>query len=142
MIRKYYKVRLRIAATAIVAALSLPACTFQEMDRMSRSAQASGDIARGHVSEQMRSSQGALVWTDKPWVNLKPVPTVSRGIPQENFPDCQITLARDGLTLPEVGERITALCGVRVIFSPDALAAGQSSGTTRALNGPLPIPDN
>ncbi len=66
MIRKYYKVRLRIAATAIVAALSLPACTFQEMDRMSRSAQASGDIARGHVSEQMRSSQGALVWTDKP----------------------------------------------------------------------------
>lgn len=142
MIRKYYKVRLRVAATAIAAALSLPACTFQEMDRMSRSAQASGDIARGHVSEQMRSSQGALVWTDKPWVNLKPVPTVSRGITQENFPDCQITLARDGLTLPEVGERITALCGVRVIFSPDALAAGQSSGTTRALNGPLPVPDN
>ncbi|EBN6095493.1 PilN family type IVB pilus formation outer membrane protein, partial [Salmonella enterica] len=97
---------------------------------MSRKAQASGDIARGHVSEQMRSSQGALVWMDKPWVNLKPVPTVSRGASQETFPDCQITLARDGLTLPEIGERITALCGVRVIFSPDALAVGQSSGTT------------
>ncbi|EGO1996644.1 shufflon system plasmid conjugative transfer pilus tip adhesin PilV [Salmonella enterica] len=109
---------------------------------MSRKTQASGDIARGHVSEQMRSSQGALVWTDKPWVNLKPVPTVSRDTPLENFPDCQITLARDGLTLPEIGERITALCGVRVIFSPDALAVGQSSGTTRALNGPLPVPDN
>ncbi|EFQ7242395.1 hypothetical protein HZV68_003113 [Salmonella enterica] len=109
---------------------------------MSRKAQASGDIAREHVSEQMRSSQGALVWTDKPWVNLKPVPTVSRDTPLENFPDCQITLARDGLTLPEIGERITALCGVRVIFSPDALAVGQSSGTTRALNGPLPTPDN
>ncbi|EBC2122813.1 PilN family type IVB pilus formation outer membrane protein, partial [Salmonella enterica] len=109
---------------------------------MSHKAQASGDIARGHVSEQMHSSQGALVWTDKPWVNLKPVPTVSRDTPLENFPDCQITLARDGMTLPEIGERITALCGVRVIFSPDALAVGQSSGTTRALNGPLPVPDN
>ncbi|EAX1611010.1 PilN family type IVB pilus formation outer membrane protein, partial [Salmonella enterica] len=109
---------------------------------MSRKTQASGDIARGHVSEQMHSSQGALVWTEKPWVNLKPVPTVSRDTPLENFPDCQITLARDGLTLPEIGERITALCGVRVIFSPDALAVGQSSGTTRALNGPLPVPDN
>lgn len=142
MTRKRYNVRLRLAATAIAAVLSLSACTFQEMDRMSRKAQASGDIAREHVSEQMRSSQGALVWTDKPWVNLKPVPTVSRGTRQENFPDCQITLARDGLTLPEIGERITALCGVRVIFSPDALAVGQSSGTTRALNGPLPTPDN
>ncbi|EBP7238227.1 PilN family type IVB pilus formation outer membrane protein, partial [Salmonella enterica] len=109
---------------------------------MSRKTHASGDIARGHVSEQMHSSQGTLVWTDKPWVNLKPVPTVSRDTPLENFPDCQITLARDGLTLPEIGERITALCGVRVIFSPDALAVGQSSGTTRALNGPLPTPDN
>lgn len=142
MTRKRYNVRLRLAATAVAAVLSLSACTFQEMDRMSRKTQASGDIARGHVSEQMRSSQGALVWTDKPWVNLKPVPTVSRDTPLENFPDCQITLARDGLTLPEIGERITALCGVRVIFSPDALAVGQSSGTTRALNGPLPVPDN
>ncbi|EJG4857608.1 type IV pilus biogenesis protein PilP [Salmonella enterica] len=142
MTRKRYNVRLRLAATVVAAVLSLSGCTFQEMDRMSRKAQASGDIAREHVSEQMRSSQGALVWTDKPWVNLKPVPTVSRDTPLENFPDCQITLARDGLTLPEIGERITALCGVRVIFSPDALAVGQSSGTTRALNGPLPTPDN
>lgn len=125
MTRKRYNVRLRLAATVVAAVLSLSGCTFQEMDRMSRKAQASGDIAREHVSEQMRSSQGALVWTDKPWVNLKPVPTVSRDTPLENFPDCQITLARDGLTLPEIGERITALCGVRVIFSPDALAVGQ-----------------
>lgn len=142
MTKQRYSVRLRPAALAVAAVLSLSACTFQEMDRMSRKAQASGDIARGHVSEQMRSSQGALVWMDKPWVNLKPVPAVSRGASQENFPDCQITLARDGLTLPEIGERITALCGVRVIFSPDALAVSQSSGTTRALNGPLPVPDN
>ncbi|EMK4255637.1 PilN family type IVB pilus formation outer membrane protein [Salmonella enterica subsp. enterica] len=142
MTRKRYNVRLRLAATAIAAVLSLSGCTFQEMDRMSRKAQASGDIARGHVSEQMRSSQGTLVWTDKPWVNLKPVPTASHGMQKDTFPDCQITLARDGLTLPEIGERITALCGVRVIFSPDALAVGQSSGTTQAMKGPLPVPDN
>ncbi|MJZ42585.1 PilN family type IVB pilus formation outer membrane protein [Salmonella enterica subsp. enterica] len=109
---------------------------------MSRSAQASGELARGHVSEQMRTAQGTLVWTDKPWVNLKPVPTASSGMQKDTFPDCQITLARDGLTLPEVGERITALCGVRVIFSPDALAVGQSSGTTQAMKGPLPVPDD
>lgn len=142
MIKKRYNRRLRLAATAMAVMMSLSACTFQEMDRMSRKAQAGGDIARGHVSEQMRSSQGALVWTDKPWVNLKPVPTVSHGRQKDNFPDCQITLARDGLTLPEIGARITALCGVRVLFSPDALATGQSPGTTRAINGPLPVPDD
>lgn len=64
MTRKRYNVRLRLAATVVAAVLSLSGCTFQEMDRMSRKAQASGDIAREHVSEQMRSSQGALVWTD------------------------------------------------------------------------------
>lgn len=83
---------------------------------MSRSARASGEIARGHVNEQMRSSQGTLVWTDKPWVNLKPVPAVSNGMQKDHFPDCQITLGQDGLTLPEIGERITALCGIRVLF--------------------------
>lgn len=142
MIKKRYNRRLRLVATAIAAVFSLSACTFQEMDRMSRSAQACGDIARGHVSEQMRSSQGTLVWTDKPWVNLKAVPTVSHGMQKDTFPDCQITLARDGLTLPEIGERITALCGIRVIFSPDALAMGQSVGTTQAMKGPLPAPDD
>ncbi|EII6717545.1 PilN family type IVB pilus formation outer membrane protein [Salmonella enterica] len=140
--QKRYNLRLRLTATALAAVLSLSACTFQEMDRMSRKAQASGDIARGHVNEQMRTSQGALVWTDKPWVNLKPVPTVAHDGQKAPFPDCQITLGRDGLTLPEIGERITALCGVRVLFSPDALATGQSGGTTRALNGPLPAPDD
>ncbi|ENR6800120.1 PilN family type IVB pilus formation outer membrane protein [Salmonella enterica] len=140
--QKRYNLRLRLTATALAAVLSLSACTFQEMDRMSRKAQASGDIARGQVNEQMRTSQGALVWTDKPWVNLKPVPTVTVSRKHENFPDCQITLARDGLTLQEIGERITALCGVRVIFSPDALAAGQSEGITRVLTGPLPVPDD
>ncbi|EAS0297339.1 hypothetical protein LMW69_005162, partial [Salmonella enterica] len=83
MTKQRYSVRLRPAAIAVAAVLSLSACTFQDMDRMSRKAQASGDIARGHVSEQMRSSQGALVWMDKPRVNLKPVPTVSRGASQE-----------------------------------------------------------
>ncbi|EAY8113665.1 hypothetical protein ATP97_26150, partial [Salmonella enterica] len=63
MTRKRYNVRLRLAATAVAAVLSLSACTFQEMDRMSRKTHASGDIARGHVSEQMHSSQGTLVWT-------------------------------------------------------------------------------
>lgn len=43
MTRKRYNVRLRLAATVVAAVLSLSGCTFQEMDRMSRKAQAIRD---------------------------------------------------------------------------------------------------
>ena len=134
--------RLRRAVLAITAAVSLSACTFGEMDRMSRRAQDGNETARQHVSDSMHTAQGALVWTDKPWVNLKPVPGTPPAAEKGTFPSCQLTLARDGLTLPEIGERITTFCGIRVVFSPDALEAGMTTGVTRQTGGPLPVPDD
>ncbi|ECA1950145.1 PilN family type IVB pilus formation outer membrane protein [Salmonella enterica subsp. enterica serovar Virchow] len=109
---------------------------------MSRTARAGNEIARQHVSEQMHSSQGALVWTDKPWVNLKPIAGTSGAVKKAGVPACRVTLAKDGLTLPDIGERITALCGIRVMFTPDALSVAPSSGVTRQISGPLPVPDD
>ncbi|EJF5732196.1 PilN family type IVB pilus formation outer membrane protein, partial [Salmonella enterica] len=61
-------------------------------------------------------------------------------------PACNITVgSRDGLTLSEISGLITRICGVRVILSPEVMAAGHgvgSAGVTRRTSGPLPVPDD
>lgn len=130
---------------AIMAALvALAGCT--EFNRMDRKAQDDGNTAQRIVKSRTSLTQDAVTWTDKPWVNLRPViPVVTS--PEGNFPDCQITINRpEGMTLPEIGQRITAMCGLRVIITPDALQAlgsgGSGSVTTQQLTGRLPAPDD
>lgn len=138
-----YSLRLRGVALVTMTAVSvlLSGCMFSEMDKMSRTAQGNNKIAQQHVAEQP-VGQRPLVWTDKPWVNLKPIAPVVRAAQKTGVPSCPITLARDGMSVLEMGERITALCGVRVMFTPDALASGTAFGVTRQVSGPLPTPDD
>lgn len=67
-------------------------------------------------------------------------------LPAEGGAACNITVgSRDGLTLPEISGLITRICGVRVILSPEVMAAGHgagSAGVTRRTSGPLPVPDD
>jgi type IVB pilus formation R64 PilN family outer membrane protein len=50
------------------------------------------------------------------------------------------------MTLPEIGQRITAVCGLRVTITPDALqtlvASGGGNVTTQQMTGRLPAPDD
>ncbi|HHR3735977.1 TPA: PilN family type IVB pilus formation outer membrane protein, partial [Salmonella enterica] len=41
------------------------------------------------------------------------------------------------------GQRITAVCGLPVIITPDAVSQppAQGGGETRQISGPLPVPD-
>ncbi|EMI7380074.1 PilN family type IVB pilus formation outer membrane protein [Salmonella enterica] len=141
------KNRIRVLAVMIVTALSvaLTGCTFREMDSMSRSIRADADIAQQHTGSQKRQ-QAPLVWTDKQWVNLKPVAQPTLSPQKDGLPACNITISsRDGLTLPEISERITRICGVRVILAPEVMSAGHSAsseGTTRRIRGALPMPDD
>ncbi|GAB7261559.1 PilN family type IVB pilus formation outer membrane protein [Dickeya ananatis] len=66
---------------------------------------------------------------------------------KKNLPACQITINRpDGISLPELGQRITTLCGVRVSITPDAFAALSNVSTgsvvTSQMSGNLPAPDD
>jgi type IVB pilus formation R64 PilN family outer membrane protein len=80
-------------------------------------------------------------------VNLQPVTPVISTPDEKNLPACQITINRpEGISLPELGQRITALCGIRVSITPDAFAALSSISTgsvvTSQMNGQLPAPDD
>ncbi|HGJ5065144.1 TPA: PilN family type IVB pilus formation outer membrane protein [Salmonella enterica subsp. enterica serovar Muenchen] len=141
------KNRIRVPAVIMVTALSvaLAGCTFREMDNMSRTIRADADIAQQHMDSQKRH-QAPLVWTDKPWVNLKPIAQATPSPQKAGLPACSITISsRDGLTLPEISERITRICGMRVILSPEVMAAGSgtvSAGVARRISGALPVPDD
>ncbi|EDV3184782.1 PilN family type IVB pilus formation outer membrane protein [Salmonella enterica subsp. diarizonae] len=112
---------------------------------MSRTIRADADIAQQHLDSQKRH-QDPLVWTDKQWVNLKPIAQATSSPQKAGLPACNITVgSRDGLALSEISGLITRICGVRVILSPEVMAAGHgvgSAGVTRRTSGPLPVPDD
>ncbi len=45
------------------------------------------------------------------------------------------------ITLQELGQRITAVCGIPVIITPDAANSTLEGGATRQMTGTLPAPD-
>ncbi|EBB0845368.1 PilN family type IVB pilus formation outer membrane protein [Salmonella enterica] len=139
------KNRIRALTVIIVTALSVALAGCSEMDNMSRTIRADADIAQQHLDSQKRH-QDPLVWTDKQWVNLKPIAQATSSPQKAGLPACNITIgSRDGLTLPEISGLITRRCGVRVILSPEVMAAGHgvgSAGVTRRTSGPLPVPDD
>ncbi|ECI0840437.1 PilN family type IVB pilus formation outer membrane protein, partial [Salmonella enterica subsp. diarizonae] len=93
------KNRTHALAVIIVTALSvaLTGCTFREMDNMSRTIRADADIAQQHMDSQKRH-QDPLVWTDKPWVSLKPIVQAAPSPQKAGLPACNITIgSRDGL---------------------------------------------
>ncbi|EHM1731952.1 PilN family type IVB pilus formation outer membrane protein [Salmonella enterica] len=139
------KNRIRALTVIIVTALSVALAGCSEMDNMSRTIRADADIAQQHLDSQKRH-QDPLVWTDKQWVNLKPIAQATSSLQKAGLPACNITVgSRDGLTLPEISGLITRICGVRVILSPEVMAAGHgagSAGVTRRISGPLPVPDD
>lgn len=139
------KNRIRALTVTVMTALSVALAGCSEMDNMSRTIRADADIAQQHLDSQKRH-QDPLVWTDKQWVNLKPIAQATSSPQKAGLPACNITVgSRDGLTLPEISGLITRICGVRVILSPEVMAAGHgagSAGATRRTSGPLPVPDD
>ncbi|HCI5389192.1 PilN family type IVB pilus formation outer membrane protein [Escherichia coli] len=139
--------RLPFCLTALAAALSLSSCSLNEISKMDKEASGQADTAQRVLQSRQTLTQPTVVWSDKPWVNLQPVTPVISTPDEKNLPACQITINRpEGISLPELGQRITALCGIRVSITPDAFAALSSISTgsvvTSQMNGQLPAPDD
>ncbi|NDL64288.1 PilN family type IVB pilus formation outer membrane protein [Enterobacteriales bacterium SAP-6] len=114
---------------------------------MDGQARDNADTAQRITQSRTELSQQPVTWTDKPWVNLKPVASAVATPEDKTLPLCQITLNRpDGMTLPELGQRITALCGLRVTITPDALQSLTTNiggaVATQQMTGNLPAPDD
>ncbi len=132
---------------AIAAAVMLAGCSLKEINRMDGQARDNADTAQRITQSRTELSQQPVTWTDKPWVNLKPLASAVAAPEDKTLPSCQITLNRpDGMTLPELGQRITALCGLRVTITPDALQSLTTTiggaVTTQQMTGNLPAPDD
>lgn len=139
--------RLPFCLTALAAALALSSCSLNEISKMDKEATGQADTAQRVLQSRQTLTQPTVVWSDKPWVNLQPVTPVISTPDEKNLPACQITINRpEGISLPELGQRITALCGIRVSITPDAFAALSSISTgsvvTSQMNGQLPAPDD
>ncbi|EPF7588322.1 PilN family type IVB pilus formation outer membrane protein [Salmonella enterica subsp. enterica serovar Bredeney] len=139
--------RLPFCLTTLAAALALSSCSLNEISKMDKEASGQADTAQRVLQSRQTLTQPNVVWSDKPWVNLQPVTPVISTPDEKNLPACQITINRpEGISLPELGQRITALCGIRVSITPDAFAALSSISTgsvvTSQMNGQLPAPDD
>ncbi|WJV63470.1 PilN family type IVB pilus formation outer membrane protein [Pectobacteriaceae bacterium CE70] len=143
----FFLSRPTLHAAMMAALVMLAGCSLKEINRMEHQAKGDADTAQRITQSRTALTQESVTWTDKPWVNLRPVIPVVSSPEDTSFPDCQITIIRpEGMTLPEIGQRITAVCGLRVTITPDALQALVSTGggnvTTQQMTGKLPAPDD
>lgn len=136
------RVSASMVAIAVATAL-LSGCTFSEINNMQKKAQSDAEVARIQARLPRSQHPQPLTWTDRQWINPRPIPVVVRET-NKRAPACNITQAKSEIQLQELAQRITTLCGVPVIFTPDALNTGQgavSAGVTRQISGTLPLPD-
>lgn len=122
----------------------LAGCTFSEINKMQTKAQSDATVAHAQAQLPRTQHQQPLTWTDRQWINPSPIPVAVRERNRQ-APSCNITQAKKNITLQELAQRITALCGTPVIFTPDAIDISQSSvstGVTRQMSGSLPPPDD
>ncbi|MFP1767855.1 PilN family type IVB pilus formation outer membrane protein [Lonsdalea quercina] len=139
--------RLPFCLTAMAAVFVLSSCSLNEINKIDKEAIGHADTAQRVLQSRQAVSQPTVVWSDKPWVNLQPVAPVVSTPDEKNLPTCQLTINRpEGISLPELGQRVTALCGVRVSITPDAFAALSHVATgnvvTSQMSGQLPTPDD
>lgn len=125
----------------------LSGCAVQEIKKMGDRARDDGDTAQRIMKSRSSLTHPTVSWTDKPWVNLDPITSSLAVSDDKKVAPCPIIINRpNGISLPEVGQRITAICGMRVSITPDAFSALSSStagnASTQQMSGKLPEPDD
>lgn len=141
--KKLHQRSMKLAALPCMIALvlTMSGCTFSEINKMQKKAQTDSASAREKMAALSEHKSQAMTWLDRQWINPVPLSRITRE-KKAIAPDCYITQARKGeITLQELGQRITAVCGLPVIITPDATSATLEGGVTRQMTGTLPTPD-
>ncbi|UVO09268.1 PilN family type IVB pilus formation outer membrane protein [Pectobacterium polonicum] len=137
----------RFALGSIALAVLLSGCALRDIKQMESDAEATGQQASRITASQTSRKQSAVTWVDTPWVNLSPIiAAASSSAESKKLVYCPFTLNRpDGLSLLELGQRLTRVCGIRVVITPDAAqvqSVAISSPVTQQMPGTLPVPDD
>ncbi|MDI6540058.1 PilN family type IVB pilus formation outer membrane protein, partial [Pantoea ananatis] len=139
--------RTPLKLTLLAMAVLLSACSVRDVATIEKDNNTQGDTAQRILQSRLDMTQPAVVWADKPWVNLKPIQSAIAAPDDVRMPPCPVYFnSPEGLTLPQIASRINALCGFRVYISPEVSAALlQSAGgsvVTSQMSGRLPAPDD
>ncbi|WP_324029804.1 PilN family type IVB pilus formation outer membrane protein [Pantoea sp. JZ2] len=131
----------------LAAAVMLSSCSVRDVSTIEKENNAQADTTQRVLKSRQEITQPAVVWSDKPWVNLRPIQPVISAPDGVKLPPCPVFLNNpEGLTLPQIASRINAICGFRVYISPEVSAALlQTPGggfVTSQMNGRLPAPDD
>lgn len=129
-------------SSALVTAALLNGCA--SVDRINNTMDQAGldyDRAQRHMSN-LQAQKSVVRETSAQWINTTPI--IEKRTVNKAAPGCSITLNRQGsISLSEITQRITSVCGVPVTISPDATMAlgGVSGGKTEQISGSIPAPD-
>lgn len=139
--------RTPLKLTLLAAAVMLSSCSVRDVSTIEKENKAQADTTQRVLKSRQEITQPAVVWSDKPWVNLRPIQPVISAPDGVKLPPCPVFLNNpEGLTLPQIASRINAICGFRVYISPEVSAALlQTPGggiVTSQMNGRLPAPDD
>ncbi|OKP21796.1 PilN family type IVB pilus formation outer membrane protein [Serratia fonticola] len=138
---KLKKLLLTCSSVLVTAAL-LNGCA--SVDRINNTMDQAGldyDRAQRHMSN-LQAQKSVVKETNVQWINTMPI--IEQRTVNKAAPGCSITLNRQGsISLSEITQRITSVCGVPVTISPDATMAlgGVSGGKTEQISGSIPAPD-
>lgn len=139
---RFIKKLLFTCSNALVTAALLNGCA--SVDRINSTmdrANLDYDRAQRHM-DNLQSQESVVKETNVQWIN--PTPIIEKHTVNNVAPGCSITLNRQGtITLREITQRITSVCGVPVTVSPDAtmVLGGVSGGKTEQISGTIPVPD-
>ncbi|WP_323667374.1 PilN family type IVB pilus formation outer membrane protein [Pectobacterium versatile] len=138
--------RFALSVTALTVVAVLSGCALTEIQKLEDDAHASGQQARRITESQTSKTQSAVTWVDKPWVNLSPVIAPLSSDDGKTLGYCPFRINRpEGMSLLELGQRLTRTCGIRVVITPDVAqmqSASVSNVATQQMSGTLPIPDD
>ncbi|KTS71869.1 PilN family type IVB pilus formation outer membrane protein [Pantoea stewartii] len=139
--------RTPLKLTLLAAAVMLSSCSVRDVSTIEKENNAQADTTQRVLKSRQEITQPAVVWSDKPWVNLRPIQPVISAPDGVKLPPCPVFLNNpEGLTLPQIASRINAICGFHVYISPEVSAALlQTPGggfVTSQMNGRLPAPDD
>jgi type IVB pilus formation R64 PilN family outer membrane protein len=129
-------------SSALVTAALLNGCA--SVERINNTMDQAGldyDRAQRHMSN-LQAQKSVVKETNAQWINTTPI--IEKRTVNKAAPGCSITLNRQGsISLSEITQRITSVCGVPVTISPDATMAlgGVSGGKTEQISGSIPAPD-
>lgn len=82
--------RTPLKLTLLTMAVLLSACSVRDVATIEKDNNTQGDTAQRILQSRLDMTQPAVVWADKPWVNLKPIQSAIAAPDDVRMPPCPV----------------------------------------------------